>query len=171
VARTSLPRDAVMLALFDLQPSLAIGGVGLTTLDDTLRLSLMLPRIVATTTIVFSLVTLALAVFGLYSTVFYAVSQRRMEMGIRATLGATPRDLFALVLREAGWRAGTGAAVGLALGFAVVPIASSVFYGIGTVEPTAIMGVALVSGLVVIATSYVVARPWMRRTAIDLLRR
>ena len=40
----------------------------------------------------FGVLTLALAVLGLYSTVFYAVSQRKKEMGIRMALGAQPRE-------------------------------------------------------------------------------
>ncbi|MEO7192955.1 MAG: ABC transporter permease [Vicinamibacterales bacterium] len=171
IARTSAPRDAVMLALGEMQPNIVFGGVGMMTLDDVLGLSLMLPRVLATTTAGFGVVTLALAVFGLYSTVFYSVSQRRTEMGIRVSLGATPRDLFRLVLRDARWRATAGGAIGLGAALALVPVASSIFFGIGSVEPVVIAGATAGIVSIVLTTTYAVVRPWTRRPALELLRR
>jgi putative ABC transport system permease protein len=43
---------------------------------------------------------LGIAITGLYGVLSYNVSQRRREIGIRAALGATQRDLIALVVRQ-----------------------------------------------------------------------
>jgi ABC-type antimicrobial peptide transport system permease subunit len=170
IVRTNGTRDTVIRALDGL-PHVVFGGVGIMTLDDVLGLSLILPRTIVWTTIVFGILAFGLAAFGLYSTVFYAVSQRRMEIGIRTALGATPRHLFTLVLRESGWVALVGAVVGLGSGLSLLPLASSIFYGIGSTEPIVLVSVALASAAVALATTYMVVRPWTRLAVLDLLRR
>jgi ABC-type antimicrobial peptide transport system permease subunit len=102
--------------------------------------------------------------------VFYAVSQRRMEMGIRTTLGASPRDLFGMVLRQTGWVAAAGAILGLAAGLALTPVSASIFFGIAPVEPLAMAAAAAGVVVLVILTTYNVVRPWTRLAAMDLLR-
>jgi predicted permease len=157
-------------AMLDLGgPRLAWNGGA--TLDDLIRMSLLLPRAIVAVSIGFGALTLALALFGLYSTVFYSVNQRRMEMGIRIAIGAQPRDVFTAVLRHTAWVAAIGTIVGVVAGQALLPLASSILYGIGKVEPAVLIEVALVSACVALLTTYVVARPWMRAAVADLLRR
>jgi ABC-type antimicrobial peptide transport system permease subunit len=170
IARSAGARDIVFRALEAMEPRLVAAGVGTMTLDDALRLSLTLPLTIVWIALAFGLIAIAMSVFGLYSTVFYAVSQRRMEIGIRTTLGASPRDLFAMVLRQTGWLAACGALGGLASGFAVMPLAASVFYGIASVEPVALAGAACGAAAIVIVTTYGVVRPWTQMAAMDLLR-
>jgi ABC-type antimicrobial peptide transport system permease subunit len=170
IARSSGPRDTVVRALLEMDSRIVIGGIGAMTLDDALGLSLALPLTIVWTTLVFGTVAIGMSVFGLYSTVFYAVSQRRMEIGIRTTLGASPRDLFGMVLRQTAWLAGAGAVAGLASGFALMPLATSIFYGIAPVEPVVMAGAALAAALLVVVTTYDVVRPWTRLAAMDLLR-
>jgi len=61
----------------------------------------------------FALVAVALASVGLYGVLSYGVSQRRRELGVRAALGAAPRHLVALVVREGLGVAVVGLAGGL----------------------------------------------------------
>lgn len=170
IARSSGERDAVATALLNMRPGLVLGGIGMLTLDDVLEMSLLLPRMIVWTAMAFGLVAVVLATFGLYSTVFYAVSQRRMEMGIRTTLGATPGDLFRLALRESGRVALIGAAIGLVAGLALLPVASSIFFGIGRVEPAVLGGVSLTSAAMALVTTYLVVRPWTKLSPSVLLR-
>jgi ABC-type antimicrobial peptide transport system permease subunit len=46
------------------------------------------------------LLGLILAVVGIYSVVSYAAAQRTQEIGIRVALGASPRDILRMVLRQ-----------------------------------------------------------------------
>jgi hypothetical protein len=170
IARSNGPRDSVALALGDIEPNIIFGGVGVMTFDEALRLSILLPVTIAWTTLAFGIIAIAMAIFGLYSTVFYGVSQRRRELAIRTALGASPRDLFAMVLRQTSWLAGAGAAVGLASGFAMMPLVAAIFYGIAPVEPAAIGGAAVSVAVVVVLTTYSVIRSWTGMAAMDLLR-
>ena len=170
IARSNGPRDSVALALGEIEPNIVFGGVGVMTFDEALRLSILLPVTIAWTTLAFGIIAIAMAIFGLYSTVFYGVSQRRRELAIRTALGASPRDLFAMVLRQTSWLAGAGAAVGLASGFAMMPLVAAIFYGIAPVEPVAIGGAAVSVAIVVVLTTYSVIRSWTGMAVMDLLR-
>lgn len=170
IARGSGPRDTVVRALGEMDPRIVFGGVGAMTLDDALGLSLAMPLAIVWTTLVFGTIAIAMSVFGLYSTVFYAVSQRRTEMGIRTTLGASPRDLFGMVLRQTGRVAMCGALLGLAAGFALTPLSASIFFGVAPVESAAMAAAAAGAAGLVILTTYQVVRPWTRLAAMELLR-
>ena len=62
-----------------------------------------------------------LAAVGLYSVLSYAVSQRTQEIGIRMALGAQPRDLLGMVLREGLRLTVPGLLGGSAMDLAVTP--------------------------------------------------
>jgi putative ABC transport system permease protein len=64
-----------------------------------------------------ALLSMLLAMLGVYGVAAYSVTQRRAELGIRAALGASPRALVHLVMREALFIAGVGGGVGLCLAF------------------------------------------------------
>jgi putative ABC transport system permease protein len=67
-----------------------------------------------------AVLAILLAVLGVYGVAAYSVTQRRCELGIRAALGATPRALVAVVMREALWIAAIGGTAGLCLALVIV---------------------------------------------------
>jgi hypothetical protein len=97
-------------------------------------------RLGATMFGVFGLLALVLAAVGLYSAISYDVAQRVHEMGVRVALGASVRDVIALVVRQ-GLRVVVlgvviGAAVALSAGGAIASLLfemsarDSVVYGV-----------------------------------------
>ncbi|HJV89593.1 MAG TPA: ABC transporter permease [Holophagaceae bacterium] len=64
----------------------------------------------------FAALALLLAAGGVYALMAASVAQREGEFGLRAALGATARDLLALVLHEAGRLTLAGGVLGLGLG-------------------------------------------------------
>ena len=153
-----------------LAPAPAIGAGAFFTLNDMLQLSMALPRAIVWAAVVLGAVALALTMFALYSTVFYSVSQRRAEIGIRTALGATPAQLFRLVLGESGRVAAVGAALGLVAASLLTPVAATIFVGIGAIDPAVLAGVAIVCAVTTVVITLVVVRPWTRLPASVLLR-
>jgi putative ABC transport system permease protein len=73
-------------------------------------------RFAATALAVFAALGLLLACLGVYGLMAYSVAQRRREIGIRLALGATPRAIMAVVLRQGAAIAGAGLVLGILAG-------------------------------------------------------
>jgi ABC-type antimicrobial peptide transport system permease subunit len=87
-------------------------------------------RLMAMVSGFFGLLAALLAVIGLYGLISYIVTRRRHEIGIRAALGAQPRDLRWLVLRETLLLAAIGTAIGVPATLMIGRLASSLLFGI-----------------------------------------
>jgi predicted permease len=107
---------------------------------------------------------LALGVVGIYGVIAYVVAQRTREIGIRAALGAEPRQLTKTFLRHGLALSVVGAAVGLAAAMALGRLMSSVLYGIGPMDPVAYVAAVGVTIAAAALASYVPAR---RAATID----
>jgi putative ABC transport system permease protein len=108
----------------------------------------------------FALSAILLAVTGLYGLVAYAVHQRRQEIGVRIAVGATPRDVVVLVVRQAVMLAVIGAAIGI-----VLAQASRGFLAGMTQEIR--LDPAMIAGTVAILVGFVLLAAWIpaRRAA------
>jgi ABC-type antimicrobial peptide transport system permease subunit len=83
-----------------------------------------------------AVVALMLASFGLYAVVTYAVTQQRREIGVRIAIGASERQILALVLRTGLFPVGVGLLVGLAAAFGVNRLLASLLVGVSPADPT-----------------------------------
>ncbi|HTM30717.1 MAG TPA: ABC transporter permease [Vicinamibacterales bacterium] len=149
--------------LRDIEPRLAVGNLGLMSLDQLLALPLFFSRAVAAMVGTVAGITLLLAIAGLYSSTFYSVHQRRQELTLRMLLGADVSNILGLALRSMATVAVTGAIVGLIAGGALLPLVSSLFFGIRPVEPLVILGVAAGALMLVVITTMTVVWPLARR--------
>jgi len=71
-----------------------------------------------------------LAGLGMFGVMAYWVSQRLKELGVRSALGAAPRELRALVLRQGGRLMIVGLAIGVAGALAAMRLLRSLLYGV-----------------------------------------
>jgi predicted permease len=110
----------------------------------------------------FGVLALILSAVGLYGAVFYSVSERTREMGIRVALGAEQWDLWKLILRQTCTITAIGICLGIAGGVAAGILARSLLYGIQPVEAIVFLGVAIAMIAMTLVTAYSAARPWMR---------
>jgi predicted permease len=122
----------------------------------------------------FGILALSLAAAGLYGVISYAVAQRRREIGVRLALGASPRVVARMIVRD-GLRLGaTGTAIGLALAalmsHALARASSTLLYGITPTDPATFVGVTLVVVVVTALASWSPARRAMRVDPASTLR-
>jgi putative ABC transport system permease protein len=84
---------------------------------------------------VFAMLAVTLAAIGVYGVVYYSVSQRMHEMGVRAALGASAADLRKLVARQGLTLTATGTLLGLAGSLGVARFLRGLVYGVPVLDP------------------------------------
>jgi predicted permease len=99
------------------------------TMQEHVDKSLLLPRISALLLGIFGSVGLTLAAIGLYGVMAYSVRCRTREIGIRMALGAHPRKVLKMVLREGLLLTGIGIAIGLVIALVLGRFTASLLYG------------------------------------------
>jgi len=92
-------------------------------------------RMGATMFSAFGLLALAIAAVGVFGVTAYTVSQRTREIGVRMALGAQPRSVVRLVLRQGARAAVAGAGVGLLGSLALGHAVASLLYGVAPADP------------------------------------
>jgi predicted permease len=112
----------------------------------------------------FALVAVALTAAGLYGVMAYLVGQRTREIGVRMALGATRRQVLALVLGQAGSMALAGIGIGIAGALALTRVLASLLFGVSATDPLIYTTVSGVLALVVLIS---VAVPSSRATRVD----
>jgi predicted permease len=140
------------------------------TMDDWLNFSLFVPRITLACITVFGALAFVLAAVGLYGSVFYSVSERKKELGIRVALGAAPRDLWRMILRQTWIVTATGVCLGIIGGIIASALVRSQLYGVRPVEWTVFVAVGLAMGAMTLLTAYSAARPWMQADPMESVR-
>lgn len=140
------------------------------TMDDWMDLSLYVPRIALVCTGAFGCLAFVLAAVGLYGAVFYSVSERKKELGIRVALGAAPRHLWRMILRQTSMVTAAGVCLGIAGGIIASTLVRSQLYGIHPVESMIFLAVALAMGVMTVLTAYSAARPWMKTDPMESVR-
>jgi putative ABC transport system permease protein len=115
----------------------------------------------------FAVVALVLTGAGLYGVMAYLVAQRTHEIGVRIALGASRRQVLALVLRQVGTLTAIGIAVGVVVALAFTRWLASLLFGVSATDP---LVYAVVSAILATVALAAVAVPSSRATAIDPLR-
>ena len=157
--RATLVR-ALRAAVKEVAP--AIPPVEIHTMNELMGQSLTTERAISQLSAFFGVLALALASIGLYGVMAYNAARRTNEIGIRVALGAQPRDILRIVLRETLILIGFGVALGLPSILAAKRWISSQLFGLTALDPVAIGVSALILATVTIVAGYVPAR-WASR--------
>ena len=127
------------------------------------------PKLVIHMFELFTLLALLLALIGLYGVMHYSTARRTHEMGIRIALGATRRDIFALVLGEAAILMGVGIALGWLVGIGAARIVSHELL-VAPTDPLTALVCASVMLLAGFAGTYIPARRAAKIEPVEALR-
>lgn len=119
---------------------------------------------------VFAGIALFLATAGLFGVLANAVGERRREFGLRCALGATPRDIVELVLRQGVILAGGGVVAGVTVALAGAGAIQALLFGIGSRDLLTIAGVAAVVGTAAVGASLIPAWRAVRVDPVAALR-
>jgi hypothetical protein len=109
-------------------------------------------------------IALGMAVVGLYGVKAYLVARRTREIGIRMALGASPRGVIGLVVKQGGILMAAGIFVGFLLALGAGYLVSSLLVGVKPLDPFVFTLSTATLVLAVWTASYLPAR---RATRID----
>jgi putative ABC transport system permease protein len=112
----------------------------------------------------FALIALALAAFGIYGVMSFAVAQRTREIGLRMALGAGAGQVMKLIMKEGMTLGVIGLLIGLLGAYGIGRLMKSMLYGIGSIDGLAFSVVATILLLSALIACYIPAR---RATHVD----
>ncbi len=140
------------------------------TMKDAVSESLAMPRQILILVGFFACVALFLAALGLAGVMWYSVSRRTHEIGVRMALGARQSDMLGLVLWRGLRLTLFGLGVGLALAFGVTRLLASLLFGVTPRDPLVFVAVPLVLAAVALLATYLPARRAMKVDPMGALR-
>ena len=136
------------------------------TVQEQIEQGLWAPRMGAALLSIFGGLALVLAMIGIYGVMAYSVAQRTQEMGFRMAIGAGPRDVLWLVLRQGMLLAVLGSVAGVAAAVAAGRLVTGLLFGIRPYDPATLTAVVVALCSVALLACYLPAR---RATRVDPL--
>ncbi len=140
------------------------------TLDQVLAASTARSRFVMALLSGFALLALVLAAVGIYGVLSYDVSQRRKEIGVRLTLGASPGNVRRVVLGEGMLLAGLGLVLGGLSAFILCRLMASLLFGVSASDQVTFAAAVVVILAISFAACYLPARRASEVDPIEALR-
>ena len=127
-------------------------------------------RLSATLSIVIAAIAVLLAFVGIYALLAYTVSRRTREIGIRVAIGAAPRDVLGMVVREAVVLTTVGVAIGIPLAVAASGLVASLLFGVSRSDPMTLIACAVFFILLGVAAGLQPARRALGVQPMEALR-
>jgi putative ABC transport system permease protein len=172
IVRTSRAASEVMklirASVADLDAALPV--IDVKSADDIVAASARPQQLTGSVIGAFAVSALVLAAIGLYGLISYSVAQRRQELGVRAAIGARPRDLIQLVLGQSLRVTVIGIVWGAAAALAVSRLLSAQLFGVGGRDPRVYATVALLILVVALLASALPTLRATRANPLDALR-
>jgi predicted permease len=132
--------------------------VEIQTLSQVVRASLVWSRLGALLMGMFGAIALVLASVGVFGVIAYVVSQRLPEMAVRLALGASPTQVFALVMRQGGRLIVEGVVAGVVLAWWLGRLMAEYVYQVSAANATVLAGSAAIVLLLSMAAMFPSAR-------------
>jgi ABC-type antimicrobial peptide transport system permease subunit len=137
------------------------------TLPKQVDDNVFLDRFVGTLSTAFALLATLLAAVGLYGVLAYTVSQRTKEIGLRMALGAQPKRVRAMVLKQVALMMAVGGTIGLTVAAWIGSIAGALLFEMKGWDPMVLVSAAVGLTLVALAAGFA---PANRAAHVDPMR-
>jgi predicted permease len=134
------------------------------TMPQRVHASLARQRFAAIMLGAFAVFALILAAVGVYGVMSYLVSQATRDIGVRIALGAQPRNILTLVVRQGMSLAVIGIVVGLLGAFALTRVMATLLFGVSATDFLTFSMVAAFLAATALLATYIPAR---RATRVD----
>jgi hypothetical protein len=134
------------------------------SLADQIDGSIVQERLTAMLSGFFGVLALLLAALGLYGVTSYAVTRRRVELGIRMALGAAPDQVVRLVISRVGVLVMAGVAIGGVTSFWASTFVAPLLFGLEPRDPATFLSAALILAAVAAMAAWL---PAWRASRID----
>ena len=157
--------EAVTSVIRRMDPNLVIRNVR--TFEEAVAESLAQERLTALVSGAFAVSGLLLASLGLYALLAFMVTERTREIGLRIALGAQGAELTWSVVRDGLRLVAIGAAAGVAVSLAVLPLFGTLLFGVTPTDVTTYAVVLALLAAVAGLASYVPGAPRRASGAVD----
>ncbi|HEY0321332.1 MAG TPA: ABC transporter permease [Pyrinomonadaceae bacterium] len=134
------------------------------TMEQIIDESISAKRLAMLMLAFFAFGALLLAAIGIYAVMSYAVTSRSHEIGIRMALGASPRDILRLIIRQGLILTLIGVGLGLLGALALTRAMTEILYGVKATDPLTFAGISLLLSMVAFIACFIPAR---RATRVD----
>ena len=128
------------------------------TMENVISESIWRQRFCASMLGIFAVIALVLAAVGIYGVLSYSVSQRTHEIGIRAALGATRKDMLRMVIGEGLLLTLAGLGVGILAALGLTRLLGSLLYGVRPRDPLTFVALSLLLTAVALLAVYIPGR-------------
>ncbi len=143
---------------------------GVRTMDEIIDLAVAERRFQTLLLVIFAGVAVSLAIVGIYGVLTYSVSQRTSELGIRVALGAAPRAILSLVMRQAGALILLGIVLGVAGAYGLTRFLEGLLFQVKTTDWKAYSAAVAILSVVAIVAALIPARRGSRVDPMVALR-
>ena len=140
------------------------------TMDQLLNRSVAPQRFDVFLLGLFAALALVLATIGIYGVLSFGVGQRTHEIGIRIALGAHPRDILRLIIRQGLQLVLVGLILGIGASLALTRFMSALLFEVSATDPITFTVVAVLLTIVALLACYIPARRAMRTDPMVALR-
>ena len=156
---------AAQKAIASIDPALPVANV--LTMDQVLGESTLDARFDATLLLAFAVLSLLLAMVGLFGVLSFMVAQRTTEIGIRIALGARREQIMRKMLGDGLKPALYGLVLGLGASVGVTRLIASLLFGTRPFDPAVFL---LVSVTLLVVAGLACALPAWRASQLDPVR-
>ena len=160
VLSSSLPASSlaasVRAEVRTIDPEIPVAKVS--TVEQLVSQSVAQPKFRTFLVGAFSAVAMLLAAIGIYGVVAYSVSQRTREIGIRMALGARPRDVLQLVVRQGMSLTVVGIVLGVIGALGLTRLTAKLLFGVGASDPATFVSISVLLAAIALLACYIPAR-------------